>query len=59
MEGGVVNPNWHDSEGRGPDYCEQLLREQGVRFVDGHADPSQRITWDELRQRDEAEPVPE
>jgi alkylated DNA nucleotide flippase Atl1 len=57
MEGGVVNPNWHDSEGRGSDYCEKLLRDQGVRFINGHADPSQRVTWDELRQRDESEPV--
>jgi alkylated DNA nucleotide flippase Atl1 len=59
MEGGVINPSWHDSQGRGPDYCEQLLREQGVRFTDGRADESQRVSWDELRRRDEAEPVPE
>jgi alkylated DNA nucleotide flippase Atl1 len=59
MEGGIVNPNWHDSEGCGPDYCQQLLKEQGVRFIDGHADPSQRVTWDEFRRRDETEPVAE
>jgi alkylated DNA nucleotide flippase Atl1 len=59
MDGGVVNPNWHGDQGRGPEYCQQLLREQGVRFIDGHADPSQRVTWDELRRRDEGEPVAE
>ena len=58
-EGGVVNPNWRDGAGRGPDHCRQLLEEQGVRFVDGHADQSQRVTWDELRRRDETEPVSE
>ena len=57
MEGGVISPNWRDSQGRGADYCEQLLQEQGIRFIDGHADPSQRVTWDELRRRDETEPV--
>jgi alkylated DNA nucleotide flippase Atl1 len=59
MEGGVVNPNWHDSQGRGPDYCAQLLRDQGVRFIDGHADESRRVAWYELRRRDETEPVAE
>jgi alkylated DNA nucleotide flippase Atl1 len=59
MDGGVINPNWHDSEGRGPDYCKQLLEEQGVTFADDRADPSQRVTWDELRRRDETEPVAE
>ena len=59
MEGGFVNPNWRDSAGRGPDHCRRLLEEDGVRFIDDHADHSQRITWDELRRRDEAEPVRE
>ncbi|MFC8297549.1 hypothetical protein ACWEOR_04085 [Micromonospora chalcea] len=57
MDGGVVNPKWHDRHGHGPDHCRQLLRDQGVRFVDGRADPSQRVAWDELRRRDEDEPV--
>jgi hypothetical protein len=43
LEGGVIDPNWHDSQGRGPDYCEKLLQEQGVRFIDGRADESQRF----------------
>lgn len=57
MAGGVINPDWKDSEGRGPEYCRQLLEEQGVKFDGDHADKSRRITWDELRRRDEAEPV--
>jgi hypothetical protein len=59
MEGGRINPRWRDSEGRGPDHCRQLLEQQGVRFNDDTADQSQRVTWDELRRRDETEPVSE
>ncbi|TQM36029.1 MGMT family protein [Pseudonocardia cypriaca] len=57
MDGGVINPSWKDKDGRGPDYCRQLLEEQGIRFEGDRADKSQRVTWDELRRRDEAEPV--
>lgn len=58
MDGGRINPNWVDEEGRGPDYCMQLLSEQGITFDDeGRANKSQRVTWDELRRRDELEPV--
>lgn len=57
MDGGRINPNWIDAQGRGAAHCLQLLVEQGVRFVDGHASNSQRVTWDELRRRDESEPV--
>jgi hypothetical protein len=59
MEAGVINPRWLGSEGRGPDYCEQLLSQQGIRFADGRADETQRVPWDELKRRDEAEPVEE
>jgi alkylated DNA nucleotide flippase Atl1 len=59
MEGGQINPKWVDSQGRGPEYCEQLLRQQGINFIDGRADAKQRVPWDELRRRDEAEPVAE
>lgn len=59
MEGGLINPNWHDDAGRGPEHCRQLLEEGGIKFVDGHADEAQRVAWDELRRRDEAEPVQE
>jgi alkylated DNA nucleotide flippase Atl1 len=58
MERGEINPNWHDGEGRGPERCRQLLEDQEVRFAaDGRADESQRVAWDELRRRDEVEPV--
>ncbi len=60
MEGGLINPNWHDDQGRGPDHCRQLLEAQGIKFdSNGSADEAQRIIWDELRRRDEAEPVAE
>jgi alkylated DNA nucleotide flippase Atl1 len=58
MVGGQINPNWVDAQGRGPEHCKQLLLQQGVRFDEnGCADVSQRVSWDELRRRDEAEPV--
>jgi alkylated DNA nucleotide flippase Atl1 len=53
MDGGYINPNWKDSEGRGPDHCRELLEQQGVPFDGDRAAPSQRVTWDELRRRDE------
>jgi hypothetical protein len=56
---GVINPNWHDDEGRGPNYCRKLLEEQGVTFADDRADPSKRVTWEWLCRRDETEPVAE
>ncbi len=52
MEGGTVNPNWRDSQGRGPVECRRRLEAQGVRFQGEHADPAQRVTWDELQRRD-------
>lgn len=58
MDGGRINPKWVDEAGRGPDHCEQLLLEQGIKFGDdGLADKTQRVTWDELKRRDELEPV--
>jgi alkylated DNA nucleotide flippase Atl1 len=59
MEGGRINPKWRDSEGRGPEHCRHLLEQQGVRFKGDTADQSQRVSWDELRHRDETEPVVE
>jgi len=60
MEGGRINPQWRDAEGRGPEECRKRLEQVGVRFADdGHADPAQRVTWDVLRQRDQEEPVAE
>lgn len=57
MAVGVIAPNWRDSDGRGPDYCRQLLEEQGVRFDGDHAATRQRVAWDELIRRDKDEPV--
>ncbi|MGI5215282.1 hypothetical protein [Plantactinospora sp. CA-290183] len=59
MEGGRINPKWRDSQDRGPEYCRQLLEEQGIRFDNDLADKTQRVTWDALRRRDESEPVTE
>ena len=59
MDGGRINPKWRDSRDRGPEYCRELLEHQGIRFENDLADPTQRVTWDELRRRDESEPVVE
>lgn len=57
-DGGFISPNWADSEGRGPDYCKQLLMADGITFNgEGCADPARRVSWDELRMRDKSEPV--
>jgi|GEM_PF-3524350 len=59
MDGGVINPNWKDASGRGPDHCRELLISQGIAFTNGNADKAHRVGWDELRRRDESEPVAE
>lgn len=59
MDNGSINPNWLDSEGRGPEHCQRLLDEQGITFTDGRADPGQRVSWAVLAERDRAEPVAE
>lgn len=59
MDNGKVNPNWRDSEGRGPDHCQRLLEDQGIKFVNGHASGSQRVSWATLAERDKVEEVPE
>jgi alkylated DNA nucleotide flippase Atl1 len=51
MAGGVVPPDWHDSNGRGPDECRRRLEAEGVKFTDGKADSNTRVTWEELRER--------
>ena len=57
-DGGFISPNWVDSEGRGSDYCRQLLMSDGITFNgEGCADPARRVSWDELRTRDKSEPV--
>jgi hypothetical protein len=56
--GGVIHPYWHGIADHDEKYLYDLLRQQGVRFIDGHADPSQRVTWDELQRRDCGETIP-
>jgi alkylated DNA nucleotide flippase Atl1 len=60
MEGGEINENWKDAQGRGPDYCRELLISQGVKFDEaGRADKASKVDWAELRRRDQSEPVAE
>jgi alkylated DNA nucleotide flippase Atl1 len=49
--GGVIPEGWRDSQGRGPQECRRRLEEQGVAFKGNHADPAQRLPWEELRSR--------
>ncbi len=49
--GGRIAPSWVSEDGlQGPEECRRRLEEQGVRFVDDRADPSQRMPWEELRE---------
>lgn len=57
MDDGSVNPRWHHHNGQGPEYCRQLLEEQGITFVDGRASSGQRVSWAVLAERDRTEPV--
>jgi alkylated DNA nucleotide flippase Atl1 len=54
MQGGRISPDWKSAEGLGPEECLRRLNEDGVIFEDGLADPTRRVTWDELMQRDAA-----
>lgn len=53
-KGGLIAEDWHDDEGRGADECRRRLKEEGVKFVQDHANPAQRVTWEILRDRAEA-----
>lgn len=57
MDGGLISPTWQDRQGRGADHCRKLLEEQGLRFIGDRADKGQKVDWEELRRRDENEPV--
>lgn len=50
-QGGVIPPTWHSDSGGGPEECRALLDKDGVRFINGRADPSKRVGWHELRER--------
>ncbi len=49
VSGGAINEGWQDSEGHGAEQCERLLRDAGIKFSDGHADPDQQVGWEILR----------
>ena len=56
LQGGIVNPEWEDDAGNGPDECRRRLADEGIAFdPGGHADPARRVTWDILMARDAAE----
>jgi alkylated DNA nucleotide flippase Atl1 len=48
---GAINPNWTDAQGNGPIYCRERLEREGVRFQDDRAPQSQRVGFQELRER--------
>lgn len=51
-KGGKIAPGWRDDEGRGPEECERRLREvDHIDVVDGQADATKRMTYDELKAR--------
>ena len=53
LEGGLISPNWDDPLGRGPAECRRRLEAERITFDEnGRADPSRRVTWDELMLRD-------
>jgi len=57
-EGGVISPNWRDCDGRGPEDCRRALVAEGIDFTGEVAHPRQRVAWDELQRRNEAQPAP-
>jgi alkylated DNA nucleotide flippase Atl1 len=44
---GSVPDGWR-GHGGGPEKCRELLEAEGVRFVNGRADPAQKILSDEI-----------
>ncbi|HVT77933.1 MAG TPA: hypothetical protein VHD87_12945 [Acidimicrobiales bacterium] len=51
MKGGYISADWHTEDGEGPEECRRRLEADGIRFVDGHADPAQRVDVEELIER--------
>jgi hypothetical protein len=39
----------------GPEKCRELLEGEGVSFEDGKANPSRRISWEELEKHVQAD----
>jgi alkylated DNA nucleotide flippase Atl1 len=44
---GSIADGWR-GRGGGPEKCRELLESEGVRFVDGRADPAQKILAEEI-----------
>jgi alkylated DNA nucleotide flippase Atl1 len=44
---GTIADGWR-GDGGGPERCRELLEAEGVRFVDGRADPEQKMLSDEI-----------
>jgi alkylated DNA nucleotide flippase Atl1 len=44
---GSIADGWR-GRGGGPERCRELLESEGVRFVNGRADPAQKILADEI-----------
>lgn len=53
LSGGVVSPQfrWHEGSPMADRTCQEVLESEGVRFVDGRADESQRLTVEDLQER--------
>jgi alkylated DNA nucleotide flippase Atl1 len=44
---GSIADGWR-GHGGGPERCRELLEDEGVRFINGRADPAQKILADEI-----------
>lgn len=53
---GSIPDGWGRDEG-GPERCRRLLEAEGVRFINGRADPAQKILSDEIELLLAGEPV--
>jgi alkylated DNA nucleotide flippase Atl1 len=53
LSGGIVSPQFRWAEGSpmAGRSCEDVLESEGIRFVDGRADESQRLTAEDLEER--------
>ena len=55
---GSITGSWKDQAGNGPEYCQQLLEAEGIRFSGkGIADPKQRVDAATLQARWDSSPA--